>query len=338
MYQLHVWGNNRKLSVISPECLASSWLLTMLSTVKLIEFEIVTSSNTNISDIGKLPVLLVNKEKYNGFAEITSWVVEEMGSSGSDEFTIIKNDTKRLIDKSLVSLIENHLERIHLYNLYICTENYENFTRKLFQNFFPFPMMYNQPLKFYHNAQLQVQLSGLSAGTSGFFSLSNADIIQSEYLDQEIYESDEDKTVALSALHEKHILAKSRQKAKLRESRSHLKCLNLIERSIGLLLQLSKQENEESQHGYIFESGKLQPSEILLYAYLYCLTFENLPDRFISKYIEIQFPEFSKFGTKIIARLNKLLYEKSILIRDPCEQEIPNLWNEVQYQCGYIKY
>ena len=76
MLQLHVWGKDNEISIISPSCIASAYLLNQVLTPQNIEFEIIPSNNTNLSDINQLPVLIDNetKEKYNGYNEIIRFI------------------------------------------------------------------------------------------------------------------------------------------------------------------------------------------------------------------------------------------------------------------------
>lgn len=322
MLQLYVWGEGTEISVICPESLACSWLLA--SSKK--PYEIIPSNNTNISDINKLPVLIVDDEKYHGFQEISRYIDLYPG----DKVISNRNLTpeQELLNLGLINVVQRKIEYINQYNLYINTRNYEKYTRKLFLKYLPFPMMYNQPLKYYKDAQEQIKRLGLNPNKVGFFSLSGLDVAQTEVFNDENDDDDEASSVALSALHEKLMLAKSREKELLKESKNSLKCLNLINEYLGYFM------NKDSK--YVFEGTSLSSSEVLLFAYISALTYSELPDPFIANYLKMKYPEYLLFVEENIAKLNSLV-DKS-RFRPPTVEETPSLTNEVKYRLGYIEY
>ncbi|RLV95750.1 Sorting assembly machinery 37 kDa subunit [Spathaspora sp. JA1] len=350
MLQLHVWGVNGEISLISPECLASAWLLSLILGPKNESFEIITSCNTNISDINKLPVLITPEKKLNGYKEIVSFVEKYQEES---EYYVSSKGTpeKQLIHSCLLTLLESKIEIINQYNLYSNTKNYEKYTRKLFQHYFPFPMMYNQPLKFHNNAVAQVKLLGLDKNKTSFFDFTSAfqdtEVAETEYFNNELSDSeDEDEEgkdkVALSSLHEKQLLSKSKSKLALRESKNSLRCLILLNHYLQEFIKtyklLNNQQDVDSEFGYLFTQNSPSSSELLLYAYLVSLTSENLPDRFISSYLELKHEGLMSFVNERITKLQKLLADNKSRFRPPQGIEVPNLFNEVGYLVGSIKY
>lgn len=358
MIELHVWGHDSTISVISPECLASSWLLNLHLKPQNIPFKIVTSSNTNLSETDKLPLLLVSNkecatERYEGFHNISQYISSNFDtehSTGNDIKYLpnhnLSSSEQKLINSSLTSFIENKIHNISQYNLYINTKNYEKYTRKLFQKFFPFPMMYNQPLKFYHSAQRQVQVIGLNSNNPGFFSISGTEAVaQTEYFNDE---NDDDDTeadpVAISSLHEKQLLAKSKRKDLLKESRNSLKCLNLVNEYIDyivLLYQELNSFNKPDEFSYLFSdkaSNAISSSELLFFAYIHSLCLPELPDKFIANYLTLKYPKFLTFIYDTTFNLNESLYKEKSIFREPEGIEVPNLWNELKYSTGYVKY
>mmetsp|Transcript_7017 Transcript_7017/g.8894 ORF Transcript_7017/g.8894 Transcript_7017/m.8894 type:complete len:362 (+) Transcript_7017:31-1116(+) len=361
MIELHVWGHNSSISVISPECLASSWLLNLQLKPQNIPFKIVTSSNTNLSQTDKLPLLLVPKDestndRYEGFQNISQYISRNFNmehTSGNDiKYLPNQNLTsaeQKLINSSLTSFIENTIHNISQYNLYINTNNYEKYTRKLFQKFFPFPMMYNQPLKFYHAAQKQVQVIGLNSNNPGFFSISGSDAVaQTEYFnDENDDEESEGDPVAISSLHEKQLLAKSKRKDLLKESKNSLKCLNLVNEYIDYIVLLYKElnaSNKPDEFSYLFpdtkdgSSNAVSSSELQLFAYIHSLCLPELPDKFIANYLTLKYPKFLAFIYDTTSKLNESLYKDKSIFREPQGIEVPNLWNELKYSTGYVKY
>ncbi|ODV78093.1 uncharacterized protein CANTADRAFT_91524 [Suhomyces tanzawaensis NRRL Y-17324] len=332
MLQLHVWGEGGRISVISPECLASLWLLLSLD----IPYEIVTSSNTNVSTINKLPVLIEDTVKYQGYEEISAYLIEKYPSSrvvGSSDLS----KKEQLVNLALLNINLHKIEYIHQYNLYINTRNYEKYTRKQFQKYFPFPMMYNQPLKFYNNAQAQVALLGLNTKGGGFFNFTGqtSELAQTEYINDD---ADEPDQVAISTLHERQLITKSKEKMALKESKNSLRCLVLINEYLQHYIRIFAKRNAEdgSDFGPIFDTTKFSSSELLLYAYIYSLTFEELPDTFLQNYLHLKHPEVLDFIKVQIGTFNKILYSGE-KIRGPVADEVPSLWNEIKYLSGYLQ-
>ncbi|KAK7684181.1 hypothetical protein QCA50_012827 [Cerrena zonata] len=171
-----------------------------------------------------LPLLICTetREKYEGYSRIAEYVSEKYPGGESQFLPDTQLDKRQqLINASLISYVENKVKYLNEYNLYINTRNYEKYTRKLFQHYFPFPMMYNQPLKFYHNAQEEVRMVGLTANKVGFFSMSGnlEEVIpETEYFNEANSSDVEDNSegedeVAITTLHEKQILANSKKKS-----------------------------------------------------------------------------------------------------------------------------
>ena len=310
MVELHVWGNDGEISVISPECIASAWLLSMK---KLPDLVIVTSNNTNFSDIGQLPVLIDGEKKYNGYKQICRYIDNVAGNTGSQ--------TDQLLDSSLISLLLEKFEVLNQYNLYVNSQNYEKFTRKLFQNYLPFPMMYNQPLKYYNYARDQVKLLGLGPSKTGFFSFSsNEPVAMTETLNDDI-EDEENEQVALSGLHERQLLRKAKEKGVIQESKNSLRCLNLIHHYLEQILDIYKTN----------EPVKRTNHRVLLIAYMACFNYGKLPDGFIGRYLN------EKYGD-LVKELENEKQTLTYTTRPATSYESPSLINEVKYVAGLVKY
>ncbi|KAK6204335.1 Tom37 C-terminal domain-containing protein [Scheffersomyces amazonensis] len=353
MLKLHVWGEGPIVSIISPECIAATWILTNNPNIPVNEYEIITSSNTNLSDIHKLPTLIVDNSekiiKYQGFQEIVSFLeqkfVKESKSSPILSSKSQLNVRENLINVGLITQLLSKIEYIHQYNLFINSKNYEGYVRKLFSRYLPFPMMYNQPLKFYNQAQAQVQLIGLNRGKVGFFSLSgNQDTTQTEYfnndVDDDAYDDSSDdieSTKPLSALHERSIISKSKEKQMLEQSKNSMRCMNLLNSYLDYFFKAYQEFHPgTNSYGTIFHESKLSTSEVLLIAYIYCLTFDELPDRFIHTYLKFKHSQFLEFADNISSQFSTI--SKKGNIRGPVSEEIPSLYNEIKYWTGAIKY
>lgn len=306
MVELHVWGLNNQVSIISPECLASAWALGQ----KLDNFQIICSNNTNISDIGKLPVLIDNNTKYQGFEQIIRYLDYKFDDS-----------TLNLLDQSLIALFLNKFEILSQYNLYIVRENYDNFTIKLFKDYLPFPMMYNQPLKFYGYAQNQVSILGLNNSNKGFFKFGN---IQSEIPPTETVDDKSDDEVALTALHEKQLLKKNKKKQDLTEFKNCFKVSKILNESILDVTEIYK-KNLNLLDG---------PNRLLLQAYLTSYTDNDLSNQFIKLSLESH-KDFVDDILKSTKELNENIIEN---FATPKSYQAPTLINEVKYLTGQIRY
>ncbi|CAH2352126.1 sorting assembly machinery 37 kDa subunit [[Candida] railenensis] len=343
--ELHVWGYDNEISVIEPECLASAWLLQSLD----ISFKIVTSNNTNISPTHSLPLLIDEEQKIAGYSSIFKFVSKKQEKK--------KNN---LIEFALISYITENFKPLNQYNLYIKSDNYEKYTRKLFKNYFPFPMMYNQPLKFYYGAQELVSTVGLKSEGQGFFNFngSGANVAETEMVNESTTDD-----VAISSLHEKQLISKSKQRKNLTEARYTLKCLTLMEEHMNHILKVyssesggtrkeepevqeeqeeqeenakneEKDESKENTNISVnlsdnFGIGKFIASDMLLFAYIYSLTFKELPSTFILNFMRTKFSSFTSEALKHITQLNENLGDT--LYKKPESSEIPNLWNELVY-------
>lgn len=336
--ELHVWGHDGDLSIIDPESRACAWLLSLHLSAIDVPFEVVTSCNTNLADTRKLPVLIVSggpkQEKHEGFYSI----VEFVSSLHPAESKFIPNgrlsSTEMLVNLTLTKYIQNTFHCIHQYNMYVNSRNYSQFTRKQFSSLLPFPMYYNQPLKMYDNACEQVTMIGLSAPSSGFFGFSGPVPSTETVKDSDDEDDDEDydtsDPIALSALHEKVILAKNKDKELLLELSMGIRCLRVVDDNLKHVMTLFKDLNADSpvEFAHLFRPTKISASEILLYAYIYSMVHPSLPDHFVRDYISEKFQPFFLFSATIIEALNECLSKGDF--RDAVGDEVPSLWNELK--------
>ncbi|CAH6718349.1 hypothetical protein CLIB1444_01S04764 [[Candida] jaroonii] len=268
----------------------------------------INSCNTNLSKSGKLPVLLNGKDQYEGYIEISQFICDNFDIDHS-AFTSPErlSAAHSLIDLTVINLIENKLRLINQYNLYIVTTNYENVTRKLFKNYLPFPMMYNQPLKFYNIAQEEVKLIGIGK-PKGFLGFGTGD-----------NDDDLDKTVPLSKLHEQQLLSKNKEKLSIRESKNLFRACSLLDNILRDIIEIYK----------VNQLG-LTRSNILLLAYIHTLS-SDLPDKSLLSIIQ-NHEEFYQQCSDHIKSFNDQL--KPI---KPCNSsQSPNLLNEIHYKLSQI--
>ena len=85
-------------------------------------------------------------------------------------------------------------------------------------------------------------------------------------------------------------------------------------------------------------SNAISSSELLLFAYIHSLCLPELPDKFIANYLTLKYPKFLAFIYDTTTKLNERLYKDKSIFREPQGIEVPNLWNELKYSTGYVKY
>lgn len=333
--ELHVWGTGTQISVIDPESRACAWLLSLHLAPQNVPFKIVPSSNTNLADSGRLPLLLVKEgsvvSKYEGYNYISWYVCDKFPNESKFIPDSRLSAYELLMNLTLVSFITGKIQNVHKYNLYVNRQNYELFTRKLFRNYLPFPMNYRQPLRLYNEACEQVKLIGLGSTRTTFMGLSG----ESETQD---LEDDDEDTVAISALHEQILALKEKDKSLLRETRQSLRCLSLLGDYIGHIYNLFNELNPNLpvEFAHLFRAKKISSSELLLYSYIYSLTRDELPDKFVATYLSNKFPAFWDFSKTLIEALEASL--KPNHFRTPSGAELPLLLNEIGYQSGMLRY
>lgn len=342
MLQLHVWGQNGEISIIDPESLACAWLLSIHLVPQNVEFEIVTSCNTNLATSGRLPLLLRREKgettKHEGFLSISNYISSEFPAENTKYVPDEKlSASDQLVNASLISYVDSTIRYVNQYNAYVNTQNYELYTRKLFRTYLPFPMMYNQPLKYHNDACEQVKLIGLGVNKLGLFSINGGEVAETELVNSND-DDDEISQTPVSGLHERVILAKLKSKAALKETRNTFRCLHQLSKYITHVELLFKELNPNSpvEFAHLFRSKKVSSSELLLYAYCHCLTYSELPDKFVLTYLAEKYPSFWKFASTIIEALNSgLAHDK---FRNGEGVERPSLWNEIGYTFGAVKY
>ena len=293
MTTLYIWGSDARVSAIFPECQAAVWLADGAT-------DVVAANNTNLLSVGELPVMISDTNRYQGYVAIAT----QLGL----KFT--------LEQRALVHLLLDKMLAVANYVYFINSRNYEGYTRKQFARYFPFPMMYNQPLQFYGWAQHQAQYAGLSTNKGGFFSF---DVVgPTEYVnddnDDEIVEEDEKQLPAMSRLHERQLVKKSQTKAALKEANNAARCLHLLDE---ILTPLK-------------DAAELKVVFPLLVTYIQSLTNPDLPDQFAATYLNNKYADLVSQAQT----LAKLWEGELRLIRGPEGLERPSLTNEIRYALG----
>lgn len=334
---LHVWGANGRISALLPDLAAAAWLLNQLG----VSYELVFSNNTNLSPSGVLPLLVEGSVKTAGYRAIAARILKgHVSGGGFVADSELGGSRAELANLALEAYCYSALRPLVLYVFYIHSGNYEKYTRKLFRHYLPFPMMYNQPLRFYHEAQEQTALVGLVAGNGGFFSISGPETAQTESFNDEL--SDNDDLVPISGLHEQQLTRKAKTKSALRESRNAMRCLHLVSAFVAKVEKLHAEMNKEAPlqkkdaFGPIFVPKGLSLGELLLYAHLQLITCPDLPDGFVAAHLGALHAEFL-LAVQLRTKDFNLGLEK-VSFRAPEGDEIPSLWNEFRRATGMVQY
>ncbi|ODQ81497.1 hypothetical protein BABINDRAFT_159777 [Babjeviella inositovora NRRL Y-12698] len=319
MLELHVWGDD-SISPISPESLASAYFLA--SHLAPAQFSIVTSSNTNLSPTGQLPVLRDDKRIVDGYTDIVAYVTQHYSA---DARIAELTGEATLLNDGVIAYIRDKLQYITQFVLYIDSNNYTNFTRPLFQRYLPFPMMYNQPLKFYDAAEEACESIGLKVPNAGFLSHIGfvGDAREEDMREADVGADD----VALSQLHATQMLKRKEEKSVLANTAQMLRCLRFFKEYMDDIVLILGAEK------YAF-GDKISTCEILLYAHLECMSFPGLPNQAVGTYFEEKYPElhqrFVVVKTELDARLRAVVVERA------SDEDAPTLVNEVRFVAGRL--
>ncbi|CAN3363349.1 sorting assembly machinery 37 kDa subunit [Diutina catenulata] len=295
MTTLYVWGREGTISSIFPESLAAAWVMAESSH----PVTVVTANNTNLSSIGKLPVLVTPEGKLQGYRAIARYA---RGKGPSD-----------LVASGQLAMMANQFDALTNYVYFVNSRNYEEYTRKVFGNYFPFPMMYNQPLHFYNCAQRQAHYHGLNPNKGGLFSF---DVVApTETVDDDEEEEEEGEELpALSRLHERQLVKKSKSKAAIREAKNSARAIQMLSSVLPVFADLD-------------EASVAYP---LFVAYIHALTNPHLADHVIATNLEANQPEMVERMQSAAKRYQGLALE----VRAPEGLEKPTLLNEVRYMFG----
>ncbi|EDO15888.1 hypothetical protein Kpol_1019p8 [Vanderwaltozyma polyspora DSM 70294] len=133
---IHLWGYDNVPSLISPESIALFWFLnTKLNDETLNDIEIVFSNNVGMSATGKLPILIQDELEVFGFANITNYLIKLNSTDGKNG-----DEGESLLETALFAFLENKINILVDYQLYLDKKNYDSFTRKQFPKLMYWPM------------------------------------------------------------------------------------------------------------------------------------------------------------------------------------------------------
>lgn len=302
--ELHVWGTPDKLAIIDADCLATIWYMALI--VPIEKFQIITSSNTDISKSGKLPTLrLENNEQYDGFLDIIRYLSEQ----GYDLDKSLNKEQKAL-NHGLLLYIQDKFQIITDYTLFLNKSNYESYTRSIFKNYLPFPMQYNTPLHFRSIAKKNCERIGLT-------------IEDKTEIEQEMLKNVPTVSKVQQLKHESMI----EDKLVLKNSVSNMKCLNYYQNLIETIIKMQKELGNDTKIN-IF-GDQITTCDLILLAHLYIQTHQSLPDQFITNYLINLSPGFLETKTSNLQKIELKL--SKIKIESPLFKDSPNLLNSIRY-------
>jgi sorting and assembly machinery component 37 len=302
MFQLHVWGHEDNLAIIDAECLAAVWYLSLVLPADA--FEIVTSSNVNLSNSGQLPSLhITGDERYSGYLEI----IRYLNSHGHDLDGSLDAEA-RAINNGLLFYIQENLQKITDYTLFLNKDNFEKYSRGIFGNYLPFPMQYNTPIHFRSLAKDKCSSIGLT--------VEDKTEVEEEMLKNVPTVSKVQKLKNESLIEEKLIM---------KNSLSNMKCLNLLKNYLEVIGKLKK---ELKSKGNIFHNDMLSSSDLLFLSHIFVQTNKVLPDQFITTFIEKFEPGLISLRDSNLAKVDEAL--EKVTIKCPTFSQSPNLFNAVR--------
>ena len=161
MRTFHLWGNNGEPNFISPESVALYWILKdpkygITNENSTTRDEIVFSNNTDLSPDNHLPLLIITNDekgepiKVSGFDNIIRYYQRLQP-------TTVKDD--QLYENSLLEYVMQGMNPLTMYQLYLNSGNYVDFTKKQFSKLLYFPMWYNVPINYRTNVRKQCDVN-----------------------------------------------------------------------------------------------------------------------------------------------------------------------------------
>jgi len=301
--ELHVWGTPEELAIIDADCLATIWYMTLI--VPHEKFQIITSSNTDLSKSGKLPTLRSDDGQYDGILNIIRYL-NELG------YDLDANLSKeqRALNHGLLLYIQDKFQIITDYTLFLNKENYEQYSRSIFKNYLPFPMQYNTPLHYRSLAKTNCSRIGLT-------------VEDKTEVEQEMLQNVPTVSKVQQLKHESMI----EDRLTIKNSVSNMKCLNYFQNSIETIINMQKElGNQDKQN--IFGEG-ITTADLLFLAHLHIQTNDKLPDQFLTNFL-------MKLSPKLLeTKVNnlQLIQSKSstLNIQGPTFKDSPNLINSIKH-------
>lgn len=304
--ELHVWGTPEKLSIIDAECLAIIWYMALI--VPPENFQIITSSNTDISKSGKLPTLRVGEktqEQYDGFFDIIRYLSEQ----GYDLDEPLSKE-HRALNHGLLLYIQDKFQIVTDYTLFLNKSNYESYTRSIFKDYLPFPMQYNTPLQYRSIAKKNCSRIGLS-------------VEDKTEVEQEMLKNVPTVSKVQQMKHESMI----ESKLVLKNSVSHMTCLNYFHNLIDTIINMQKELGNEEKINIFGDD--ITTADLLLLAHLYIQTHQSLPDQFITNYLLKLSQGFLETKTSNLKQIETEM--SKVKINPPSFKDSPNLLNSIKH-------
>lgn len=300
--ELHVWGTPSKLSLLSPSCIAVCWYMALC--VPAHEFEVVTSSNTDVSHSGELPTLLHKDGQAEGFLDIIRFL---NGQGYSLETGLAKE--QQAINEGLILYVQDKFQIITDYCLFLNKTNYEQCTRSLYSQYLPFPVQYNAPIVARSKAKTNCARVGLN-------------VEDKTEVEEEMVKS----VPTVSKIQRMKMETMIEDKLVLKNSVTNMSCLRQTQTFVDKVVQLQRElgNDEQGLFGEAVTSG-----DLIVLAHVYVWTHGDLPDQFLKTFLDRNSPE-------LIARLETLMPQieskmDEVQIRGPSFSESPNLFNTMKH-------
>ncbi|CCH62537.1 hypothetical protein TBLA_0H02530 [Henningerozyma blattae CBS 6284] len=139
MITIYLWGHGNRPELISVDSIAIYWYLQTLTERN--DIEIVFANNTDLSFTRTLPLLKDDIEN-----------IDLVGYGNIIEYLMLKtkdnDNTLSMNELLLVQYLNNKMDLIVKYFLYLNHQNYKEYTRIIFTQLLYWPMWYNTPRKY----------------------------------------------------------------------------------------------------------------------------------------------------------------------------------------------
>lgn len=277
-------------------------------------------NNLNISINSNSNILNNNTNNNTNNANNTNNTSNDTNNNDSlNDITnsLISNDNSieyKILQDGLMEYVIEYCNIITNYCLFVNKENYEEFTRKLFPNYLPFPLQYNSTVEFRNNSIKICESYGLTDSNNNNNNSNGNN-------NDNGYELDEIKLIEnnlknLPVLNHNHKISITNQISELVNRKNYLINLNCIHFTDDFYYQLIKFKKElklNLNSKFIF-SDLPTNAEILLYSNLYIQTIKNdLPNKFMKIFIEEKYNDFIKKIKLILNNCNN--YNDLIIVK-----------------------
>ncbi|GME67147.1 unnamed protein product [[Candida] boidinii] len=232
----------------------------------------------------------------------------------------------KILQDGLTEYVVEYCNIITNYCLFVNKENYEQFTRKLFPNYLPFPLQYNSTIEFRNNAIKICESYGLTDSNNHNNNSSGNNTNNDNGTELDEIKLIENNLKNLPVLNHNHKTSVTNQISELVNRKNYLINLNCIHFTDDFYYQLTKfkkelkinsnsnsNSNTNVNSKFIF-SDLPTTAEILLYSNLYIQTIKNdLPNKFMKIFIEEKYNDFIKRIKLILNNCNN--YHDLIIVK-----------------------